>query len=86
MTPIVASLKDKMARITLQISDDLYAEMKATIPWGQKKYALEAVLWLLVDAVKKDGHLVLGAVQDRRFKLVPLVDSVGDRNSIRETI
>lgn len=66
-------MADDLRRITVQVSEDLYREMREVIHWGHKRHAIEAVLRLIIDAVRKDGQMVLGAIEDGQFTLVPTV-------------
>lgn len=62
--------EDGLVRVNVRVSKELHDEMLTIIPWGLRRYVLEAVLRLVLDAIKKDGQVVAGAVLDGRFKLV----------------
>lgn len=62
--------EDGLIRVNVRVSKELHDSMLTVIPWGLRRYVLEAVLRLVLDAVKKDGQVVAGAILDGRFKLV----------------
>lgn len=57
-------------RLSVIIPETLFEEYKATIDWGLRKFLFAAVLRLIVDAVKQDGMLVVGAILAGEYKLV----------------
>lgn len=62
--------EDGLVRVNVRVSKILHDDMLTVIPWGLRRYILEAVLKLVLDAVKRDGQVVAGAILDGRFKLV----------------
>lgn len=60
----------KPKKITVDITEPLYLEFRATVPWGLRKHLISALIRLVTDAVKKDGTIVAGAIMDGKFKLV----------------
>ena len=64
------SSEDGFVRTHIRLSINAHKEMQALIPWGLRRNVIEAVLTLVLDAVREDGMVVAGAILDGRFKLV----------------
>ena len=68
--------------INVQLPETLHREVMEVIPWGLRGYLYQSILRLILDAIREDGQIVLGAVLAGEYKL-SLQRSVGsDRNSI----
>lgn len=57
-------------RITVSIPEDLEKRMLKTIRRGFRDPLISAVLNLLVEALKRDGEIIVGAVLSGQYKLV----------------
>lgn len=62
--------EDGLVRVNVRVSKEIHDGMLTVVPWGTRRYVLEAVLKLVLDAIKQDGQVVTGAILDGRFKLV----------------
>lgn len=60
----------KPHRLHIVVSDELFDELRDTIQWGLRQHLVAAVLKLLIDAVKQDGMMVVGAILSGEYKLV----------------
>lgn len=59
-----------MAKINLRVSRDLHTELLATVPWGLRRHLVEALLRLVLQAIRKEGPIMVGALLAGEFKLV----------------
>lgn len=57
-------------RIHITVNPELWDDFRGTIQWGLRQYLIGAVLKLIIDAVKQDGMLVVGAILAGEYKLV----------------
>lgn len=57
-------------RLSINISDELFEEFRITIQWGLRQYLFAAILRLIIDAVKQDGMMVVGAILSGEYKLI----------------
>ena len=72
--------EDGLVRVNVRVSRQLHDQMLTIIPWGLRRYVLEAVLKLVLEAIDKDGQVVAGAILDGRFKLVRVEATEGVQN------
>lgn len=56
-------------KITIPIPVDLHDKLNRLVPWGMRKHLVNAVLDMVLDAIAKDGDIVMGAIMARTFKL-----------------
>lgn len=56
-------------RLSVLIAEDLFDEYRKNIDWGLRQYLFSAILRLIIDAVKQDGMLVVGAILSGDYKL-----------------
>lgn len=61
--------KDELAKVNVRVSRDLHADLLSAVPWGLRRHLVEAVLRLILDAIKADGQIVTGAILAGEFKL-----------------
>lgn len=57
-------------RLSVIIPELLFNDFRDTIDWGLRQYLFAAVLKLIIQAVKQDGMLVVGAILAGEYKLV----------------
>lgn len=57
-------------RLHIIIPDTLFEEFRETIQWGLRQHLVAAVLKLIIEAVKEDGMMVVGAILSGEYKLV----------------
>jgi hypothetical protein len=69
--------ENSLIRVTIRISERMHRDMASLIPWGMRRNVHETVLQLVLDAIRRDGMVVAGAILDGRFKLV-MMDQQGD--------
>jgi hypothetical protein len=50
--------------------DDFWQEWNRTISWGLRQHLIKAIMRLAIEAVKRDGGLMIGALIAGHFKLV----------------
>lgn len=62
---------EKKHRLHVMMEDELHKDFTDTIQWGLRQYLIIAVVKLILDAVKRDGMMVVGALLSGKFKLVP---------------
>lgn len=60
----------KKHRLHIIVPDDLFYEFKDTVQWGLRQHLVAAVLKLIIEAVKEDGMMVVGAILSGEYKLV----------------
>lgn len=70
-------------RLSVLISDKLFDEYRETIDWGLRQYLFSAVLQLIIDAVKQDGMLVVGAILSGEYKLMRAEKDDSDKQDNR---
>jgi len=63
-------MEDGLVRVYIRVSKGTHREMMTLIPWGLRRSVHETVLQLVLDAIRKDGMVVAGAILDGDFKLV----------------
>lgn len=59
-----------MARITLEIDDDLNEKLQRVVQRGFRRHVLGGVLRLALNAIEKDGDIMIGALMAGYYKLV----------------
>lgn len=57
-------------RLHIIIPETLFEEFRETIQWGLRQHLVAAVLKLIIEAVKVDGMMVVGAILSGEYKLV----------------
>lgn len=62
-----------MKRISLDIEDELYQDLRAYVPHGFRRHLLAVIIRLAVDAVKDNGQVMIGALMAGEFKLVKAI-------------
>lgn len=79
----------KFAKITIEVPAELNARMKERIPWGIRKHILAGILETVMDAIEKDGDIVMGALMAKSFRLEwvpPTTEPVRNSDSTRDAI
>lgn len=61
----------KLHRLHVMMEEELHKEFKETISWGLRQFLIIAIVKLIIQAVKADGMVIVGAILDGKFKLVP---------------
>lgn len=56
-------------KVNVQVPKDLHDDLTAMVPWGLRRHLVGSVLRLVVDAAKRDGPIVFGALMAGRFTL-----------------
>lgn len=56
-------------RLSIEISEDQYADLKAMIPWGVKNALFSIIIDDVIGKLKAHGTIFLAAVLDRKIKL-----------------
>lgn len=56
-------------RISVPIPQELYEKFHRVIPWGFRKHLMKSVVEIVLEAVERDGNIVMGAVMAGRFRL-----------------
>jgi hypothetical protein len=59
-----------LTKVNVRVPRDLHDDLNANVPWGLRRHLLEAVIKLVVDAIRSGGPLVIGAILAGRFSLV----------------
>ena len=59
----------KMKHVNVQLTPDVYNEMRETVPWGLRGQLIDRLLHLVVDAIREDGPIVIGAILAGEYKL-----------------
>ena len=62
-----------MRRLTLDVSDELFEQAQADIPWGVRSEVLRALLTKAIEAGNRHGTLIYGAIMDGQFDIIPRV-------------
>lgn len=62
--------EDNLAKVNVRVPRDLHEDLIATVPWGLRRHLVEAVLKLVLDAIRSDGQMIIGAILAGKFKLV----------------
>jgi len=75
--------EDGFVRTHIRISKRTHRDVAELIPWGMRRNVIETVLSLILDAVRQDGMVVVGAILDGKFKLVR--DETGDVQNLDGT-
>lgn len=76
---LLDAMEGKMKkRLSVLITEDLFEDFRTTIDWGLRQYLFAAILRLIIDAVKQDGMMVVGAILSGEYKLVR-VEKDGDK-------
>lgn len=57
-------------RITLLVDAEMHDRITELIPRGFRKHLISALIELVMDAIERDGEIVIGAIMAREFKLV----------------
>jgi hypothetical protein len=65
---------DNLAKVNVRVPRDLHDELNVIVPWGLRRHLVEAVLKLVLDAIRSDGPMVIGAILAGKFKLVKVDD------------
>lgn len=62
--------EDTLGKVNVRVQKDLHNDLNELVPWGMRRHLIEACIRLVVDAVKRDGLVVIGAILAGRFSLV----------------
>lgn len=74
--------KPGVKHVNVQLPEALHREVMEVIPWGLRGHLYQSILRLILDAIREDGQIVLGAVLAGEYKLrLQRSDSDGLRNS-----
>lgn len=57
------------ARLNVDLDRDLHDRLNRCVPWGVKAVVIRSLVTLLVEAVERDGPLILGAVMAKDVSL-----------------
>lgn len=60
--------------INVRVPRDLHDEFTRAIPRGLRTMLVQSILSLILDAVNKDGKLVLGAIMSGEYRLSLALD------------
>lgn len=55
--------------INVQVPTDLYDEFKERVPWGLRMHLFRALLELILEAIRKDGEIIMGALMSGEFRI-----------------
>jgi hypothetical protein len=58
-------------RITVMVDESIYDRLQGEIRYGFRGPIIEGVLTLVLNAVKKDGEMMVGALIAGQYKLIP---------------
>lgn len=58
-------------RITVLVQDDIFLRLNTEIRHGFRGPLIAGVLKMTLDAIEKDGEMMLGALLTGKYKLVP---------------
>lgn len=61
-----------MKRITLQVEDDLHDRLNQVVQHGFRRHLMENLIVTALDAIERDGPMMLGALIGGQYKLVKL--------------
>ena len=64
-----------MKRISVDLEEELYADLCKYIPHGFRKHVLHVLIKLVVSAIKENGNVMIGALMSGDFKLVKDIQS-----------
>lgn len=64
-------MTEETRKITVEIPVSLHNELREHIQWGLQRHLVTAVLNLILEAVKSDGNVLMGAILDGDYKIVP---------------
>lgn len=59
-----------LTKITTPIETELYERLHKVVPWGLRRHLVGAVAKLLVEAVERDGPVVIGLILEGEYRLV----------------
>lgn len=59
----------RVRHINVQVPQDLYDEVRSSIPRGLRMVLFESILTLIMQALRADGPIVLGAIMSGEYKL-----------------
>ena len=68
------SVSPNKARVNFELDADVNRRLQLVIQWGCKGPCLRILATRLVEAVEEHGQIMVGAILDGRFKLVPTFD------------
>jgi hypothetical protein len=64
-------MEDKnLSKVNVRVHPDLHTDLNRLVPWGMRRHLIEAVLKLIVDSIRTDGIVMIGAILAGRFSLV----------------
>jgi len=63
-------VEENLAKINVRVPRELHAELLNRVPWGLRRHLVEAVLRLILDAIRQEGPIITGAILAGDFKLV----------------
>lgn len=61
----------KQGRVTLIVTPERQRRINTLIRYGLRRALINAVIDLVLDAIERDGEIVVGYVLDGRYSLVP---------------
>ena len=64
-------------RLSIEITEDQNADLKAMIPWGVKNALFSIIIDDVIKKLKAHGTIFIAAVLDRKIKLDDYVDFGG---------
>ena len=67
--------------INVKVPSDLHDEFVRLVPRGLRLVLMKSILTLILDAVNKDGEIVLGAIMAGEYKLAL---SLADRGNVHK--
>lgn len=59
----------KIRRITLRVDEELYQRVQG-LQHGFRGHMVNGLLKLVLDAIDRDGDIIIGAIMSGRYKLV----------------
>ena len=62
--------KTKPKRITLILEDSLYEDLSSRVPHGYRRHIMAKLIRLALDAIQRDGDIMIGALMSGEYKLV----------------
>jgi hypothetical protein len=68
-------MRDDIKRITIQVDPALYSRIQA-VRHGFRGHLMAGLIKVALDAIEKDGDIMLGALIAGKYKLVPDYDNV----------
>lgn len=63
-------MEENLKRVTIQVQPETYERLNRLVRHGFRRHLMEKLVVLVLDAIEKDGEIVVGALMEGSYKLV----------------